>query len=218
MCGLTFCSAHSSRCLPLTGFSDGVRRITRQRVCDTCVTSVLPSAIDLDDNSNSGSEFSRIGTDVSSTSTQSEAVLTPEEDLVSLQRTLSAPMLSQTIVEEPEILAPIESWMDSSGVLSLYPLAARSSGTLPNKPPAAARLFRPTIAERRMAREASVQKREEDMERRKGLTEQFWLPLGSQDMASRASSRRNSLVKRTPDDQPTGYLTPEERAADWSSF
>ena len=186
-------------------------------MCDTCVTSVVPSAIDLDE-SNSGSEFSRIGTDVSSNSTRSEHVVTPEEDSVTLQRTLSAPMLSQTIVEEPENLAPIESWMDSSGVLSLYPLAARSSKTLPNKPPAAARLFGPTIAERRSAREASLQKREENVERRKGLTEQFWLPLGVQDMSSRASSRRNSLVKKTPDEQATGYLTPEERAADWSSF
>lgn len=127
-------------------------------------------------------------------------------------------MLSQTIDEEPDNLAPIESWMDSSGVLSLYPLAARSSGTLPNKPPSAARLFRPTIAERRMAREQSVQRHESEMERRKGQLDSFWLPMGAQDFSSRASSRRNSLVRRTPDEQPTGYLTPEERAADWSSF
>jgi hypothetical protein len=132
-------------------------------------------------------------------------------------------MLSQIIIEEPDNLAPIESWMDSSGVLSLYPLAARSSGTLSKKPPSAAPLFRPTIAERRMARERSVKRQETEMERRKGQLDSFWLPMGAQamgaqDFSSRSSSRRNSLVRRTPDEQPTGYLTPEERAADWSSF
>jgi hypothetical protein len=218
MCGLVYCSSHSSRCLPLTGFTDGVRRITRERVCDTCVSTVLPSAIESDDHSASGSEFSRIGSELTASTTRSDALLTPEEGGSSLTRSLSSPLLVETVDEEPmEDLAPIESWMDPSGILSLYPLAARSSKTLPNKPPAAAPLFRPTIAERRMAREHSVQKRERSLEQRRGQIEQFWLPIGASDF-SRPTSRRNSLVKRTPEELPTVYLTPDERAADWSSF
>lgn len=226
MCGDIFCSTHSSRFLPLTSCesSTGERSIKRERVCDTCVALVMPAAaLDtsaIEEASGSGeSEFSRAGTELSSTSTRSDALMTPEEEHLSLLRTQSTPMLNQsTPVAEPDNLAPIESWMDSSGILSLYPLAARASGTLPNKPPSAAPLFHPTIAERRLARERSVQKREQSIERRNNQIEQFWLPLGAQD-TSRPTSRRGSMVRRTPiEEQPTGYKTPEERAADWSSF
>lgn len=145
--------------------------------------------------------------------------MTPEEEYLTLLRTQSTPLFSQPgATAGPENLAPIESWMDSSGILSLYPLAARSSGTLPNKPPAAAPLFKATIAERRLVKERSQRQREQSLERRKDQIEQFWLPLGAKD-TSRPTSRRNSLSRRTPiEEHATGYLTPEERAADWSSF
>lgn len=219
LCGLIICSTHSARSLPLTSQSNGERKIARERVCDTCVASVLPAVSETDDAPASGSEFSQAGTELSSTSTRSDALMTPEDEYLSLLRTQSTPVLAQqAAVAQPDSLAPIESWMDSSGILSLYPLAARGSGTLPNKPPAAAPLFRPTIAERRLAKERSVRIREQSLERRKDQIEQFWLPLGAHD-ASRPTSRRNSISRRTPiEEQPTGYLTPEERAADWSSF
>lgn len=91
-----------------------------------------------------------------SASAASTQLLTPEsEDPLSASALICRrPFFTQELDENvTPTLAPIRSWMDSNGVLSLYPLAACASHSSIKSPvPAAAPLFAPSLHARRTAK------------------------------------------------------------------
>jgi hypothetical protein len=109
-------------------------------------------------------------------------------------------------------LAPIEEWMDRSGILSLYPLAVMPSHS--KRPasrttqPAVGPLFAPTLSERRNAREKQLQRQS----RRR-----MWIstPVTS-DVESNDEGDSSGWSLR----HESGTRTPQEREVklEWSTF
>ncbi|WWD22471.1 hypothetical protein CI109_106964 [Kwoniella shandongensis] len=183
LCGLLFCSAHSAQRAPLI-HSDGTgkRTMVRDRVCDLCLpkpdteADVLPRS----------TQHSRRN----SSATESEAdLVTPCSDdghplagsallRASSRITLDRHTLKGSPTGDAN-LAPIEPWMDRSGVLSLYPLAVNASHSRTRRSlspaPSAAPLFAPSIEARRTAKEKELE-RLTLRQRRMGQESEFWLP------------------------------------------
>ena len=153
MCGRLFCASHSSRRALLLRVD---HKIVKERVCDLCYH---PSSSDEATTIISSNESRRN----SLASSPTDAVLTPissHDDAVPLTTPLSLcnSASSRQLQELSEVqvepsLAPIEPWMDSAGVLSLYPLAQKPS--IHPLRPAVAPLFAPS---RSRSRKASLER------------------------------------------------------------
>ncbi|ORY34206.1 hypothetical protein BCR39DRAFT_516752 [Naematelia encephala] len=159
LCGLIFCSAHSAQKAPLLHSDNNGQRFTgKERVCDLCVPPPYTTRV----TSNSSSTASRRASVSSETTDNLSHLITPDSEdapliaSCSLLRVSSARALPE--IQEDE-LAPIQSWMDASGILSLYPLAAAPRGR--SIQPCAPPLFAP--------------KRESLRQRRTG-TDDLWIP------------------------------------------
>ncbi|WVN91008.1 uncharacterized protein L203_106254 [Cryptococcus depauperatus CBS 7841] len=180
MCGQIFCSAHSSQRAPLTQSKRNHRSIVHARVCDMCVPRpelkeplVLP-----------GRKLSASDSEPLSDSNHSYLPTPVDEWGCSSSSSIVYRRASVNTIEEPsslemhQQLAPIEDWMDKSGVLSLYPLAVNPSHSRSKRPmspiPAVAPLFAPSLKSRRQAKEKEIQ-RQTLRQRRLGKHD-FWLP------------------------------------------
>ncbi|KAK8845517.1 hypothetical protein IAR55_006232 [Kwoniella newhampshirensis] len=187
LCGQLFCSAHSSqRAALIHTDGSGKRSIGNDRVCDLCLprpdteSDILPR---------SSAHHSRRN----SSGTESEAdLVTPYSDdghslsgsmllrassRVTLDR--NTPRDATARLGDDAQLAPIEAWMDRSGILSLYPLAVNPSHSRTRRSispaPSVAPLFAPSIRARRTAKEKELE-RLTLRQRRMGQESEFWLP------------------------------------------
>lgn len=208
LCGLIYCAQHSTGRLPLqTTDVQGHVSVRSLRVCDGCCAAAS------DDCARRPSDSAP-----SLTSSSSSGI---EEDLLSSPRMHpTRPLnrsLSHTAVAELEPrLAPIEEWMDRSGVLSLYPLAVKPShGKRPASGSAQAAvgpLFAPPLSERRCAREKQLQRQSRN--RRMWVSTPVTSDVESNDEADSSgfSMRNSDGGTRTPQERE------RERELDWSTF
>ncbi|WWC85895.1 uncharacterized protein L201_000762 [Kwoniella dendrophila CBS 6074] len=209
MCGQLFCSSHSSQKGSLVSTDlNGKRRVVKERVCDMCLVStkhLSPEEIELPHSARQSRRNSTC-TESASDDHQSELV-TPYDEESNVLLSGSALLRAQSritlntnnLIEQENELAPIEDWMDKSGVLSLYPLAVNSShsrssslrgkksssktnltspsGILPSAGP----LFSPSISMRREAKEKQLERLTLRQRRLGGQSQtnamdEFWLP------------------------------------------
>lgn len=178
-----------------------------QRVCDGCRGS---NEQDTGDRRPSDAAPSLVHSEDSSN----------DEFLASPRSSRFMRALSQSALNDNEDtrLAPIEEWMDRSGILSLYPLAVQPSHSRRARSPSATRaagpLFAPTISERRNAKERELER--QSLRQRRNVRMWVTTPVGS-DVESEyeEDSRpfRSSKVSRSD-----GTRTPQERELDWSTF
>jgi hypothetical protein len=213
LCGFIFCNTHSVGRMPLqTGDHQRGHRIAMSRVCDGCFATT---------EDGEDVTIERRFSDATPSLASSDA--SAKDDVIAepISRSQSASSLNEQAPPKPS-LAPIEAWMDRSGILSLYPLAvqsshSRSASRSANSSPVTSRsvapLFAPTIAERRSAH---------DMERkrlslRRTRNVRLWVstPVGSGDEAE-AEAQPDSPSKANA----SGTCTPQERERelDWSTF
>lgn len=223
MCGNVHCGSHASHFANLASTDTAGRKITYERVCDSCLEAVSPSVFRQPTQAIWSDNFP-LSSDASlsrSVSFESDQVVTPNVDMSSINplsrtstiATASRPQLNIDVAEETveeDKLAPIEPWMGPSGVLSLYPLAANQSRTVQSKPPAAGPLFSPSRSERRNAREKQLERL--NIRQRRGKTDDFWLSFGA------TKGTEEKIRSPTGQSHSEGWMTPEERAADWSTF
>ncbi|WVW81895.1 hypothetical protein I302_103894 [Kwoniella bestiolae CBS 10118] len=192
MCGQLFCSSHSSQrgSLVSTDIS-GKRRIVKERVCDLCVSNNDDHHLDNVSQPRSNQHSRRNSTCTESASEDhdhhSDLVTPYDEDghgLLSASGLLRAQsrltLNTSNLPAEPE-LAPIEDWMDRSGVLSLYPLAVNPSHSKSSTlHPSAGPLFSPSQSMRREAKEKQLERltlRQRRMGNKTSMThDDFWLP------------------------------------------
>lgn len=207
LCGLVYCAQHSTGRLPLQTRNSKAEILVRSlRVCDECCAKTE------DDCARRPSESAPSLTSSSSSGIDEEVLRSPQ---LFPARPINR-SLSHTAVDELEPrLAPIEEWMDRSGVLSLYPLAVLPShGKRPvagSAQPAVGPLFAPSLSERRCAREKQLQRR---TRRRMWISTPVTSDVESNDEADSSGwSLRNSVVE-------SGTRTPQEREREleWSTF
>ena len=182
LCGLVYCSAHTTQKASLYTVEHGKRVTSSQRVCDTC----LPRPCETPTTSRS--RRSSAWSENSLSTLPSDTLVTPQDDdefmtsSIVLSHTASISRSStranfEASVEPVDELAPIESWMDRSGILSLYPLAVKPSHAAERSPPppAAGPLFAPSLSARRAAKEKELE-RTSLRQRRLGADKSFWIP------------------------------------------
>ncbi|WVQ76245.1 hypothetical protein IAR50_005910 [Cryptococcus sp. DSM 104548] len=197
MCGQLFCGNHSSqRALlihpapnPAHGASTSARTLAQSRVCDMCLpkpgagdSDSEPSLPDLSPRKNSAT-----GSEPFSDYSSHSHLLTPDDSSIHLRSAPSpsyphppsyVPPQNQGLGVQVEELAPIEDWMDRSGVLSLYPLAVNPSHSRSKRSispaPAAPPLFAPSLKSRRAAKEKEMQR--QTLRQRRSGKDDFWLP------------------------------------------
>ncbi|OCF59553.1 hypothetical protein L486_02220 [Kwoniella mangroviensis CBS 10435] len=204
MCGQLFCSTHSSQRGSLVSLdATGNRRIVKERVCDLCCSSPNnnEAAIEVSSSQPKSTQHSRRNSTCTESDGHHSDLVTPyDEDghsngsngsnasngLLSASGLLRAQsrLTLNTQDVEPE-LAPIQDWMDKSGVLSLYPLAVNPSHSTKSKhsplPPSAGPLFSPSISMRREAKEKQLERltlRQRRMGNGPAVIghDDFWLP------------------------------------------
>lgn len=167
-CGLIFCSSHTMQRAPLIHLDlAGKRIVSQERICDTCLPTAELSTPSRSRRSSSCSADSR-------STFPSERLDTPNDDYMVMTRSSSRANLD---VAETSDLAPVESWMGPSGILSLYPLAVNPSHATERLVPALAAgpLFSPSIAARRNAMEKEME-RTSLRQRRLGSDKEAWIP------------------------------------------
>lgn len=207
-CGLIFCSRHSANRLPLQTVDSKNRPVVvALRVCDGCRVS----AEDTCDRRDSDLTPSLTSSDASA---GDDYFISPDSSWVSPLTLGIGRSLSQTAVDDLQPrLAPIEHWMDRSGVLSLYPLAVNSShsrrcpSTAPTR--AVGPLFAPSLSERRCAKEKEVER----MTLRRQRNVRLWVstPVGSDaESDGEDTASINGATSKA--------VTTQERALDWSTF
>ncbi|WWC58217.1 uncharacterized protein I303_100753 [Kwoniella dejecticola CBS 10117] len=195
-CGQLFCSSHSSqRGSLITTDVGGKRRVVKERVCDLCCLKTNPEDIELPKSAQQSRRNSSC-TESASDDHHSDLVTPYDEEgntLLSgsaLLRAQSRITLNTTDLHKETELAPIEDWMDRSGVLSLYPLAvssshAKSSGSRNRShspaAPSAGPLFSPSISMRRQEKEKQLERltlRQRRMggQQQSNAVDEFWLP------------------------------------------
>ncbi|WWC66640.1 uncharacterized protein I206_100543 [Kwoniella pini CBS 10737] len=199
MCGQLFCSSHSSqRGSLVTTDVGGKRRVVKERVCDLCCSRRNPEDIELPKSAQQSRRNSSC-TESASDDHNSELVTPYDEEgnvLLSgsvLLRAQSRITLITSNLDQQAELAPIEDWMDRSGVLSLYPLAvnpshSKSSGSRNRNRstspavPSAGPLFSPSISMRRQEKEKQLerltlrQRRMGSNNTQNTTMDEFWLP------------------------------------------
>lgn len=153
----------------------GKRTITKQRVCDLCLPR--PSTDEtVTPRSRRGSAWS----ENTQSSGPSDSLITPDYERMGQSSLILSRVGSRssnpeyTAQDTDDELAPIESWMGPSGVLSLYPLAVKPShvaATAP--PPAAGPLFAPSLAAKRSAKEKEI---ERTLRQRRTGSDNLWVP------------------------------------------
>lgn len=205
-CGLIFCNAHSSRRLPLNAVnSKGALAVQNLRVCDGCYAE---------------DDAERRASDATTPSLTSSVTSAPDAELVSPRPLFHRSQSQPTISELQTPLAPIEDWMDRSGILSLYPLAVQASHSRrsPTTARAAAPLFAPSLKERRYVQEKELERL---FLRQKRNARPFWAHSTNASDAESDAEGGGSLASSWSKDevQSTGTRTPlQERALDWSTF
>ncbi|ORX34746.1 hypothetical protein BD324DRAFT_634803 [Kockovaella imperatae] len=162
LCGLLFCADHTTQRAPVTVTdANGAQSIVSERVCDVCIPPPRDGGAGLSGQpSRRGSQTSS----VTDSNRLSETILTPSEEVPILNASLVCSQVSSPVHASPEQLAPIQSWMDASGILSLYPLAvnASHSGRPPSNPSAPPLFTRrdkspvQTLHQRRQAKHAEL--------------------------------------------------------------
>ncbi|WVQ80269.1 hypothetical protein IAT38_002374 [Cryptococcus sp. DSM 104549] len=183
----------------------GSRRVAHERVCDMCLPR--PDAGEATPSLAGASSISSVGdvphlrknsaSESEPFSDYSSNLVTPASDdcafhhsfpssssllpTSSRDRTAlpTATLLPHSSPAEGPALAPIESWMDRSGVLSLYPLAVNPSHSRSKRSvspaPSAGPLFAPSLKSRRAAA-AKEAERQTLRQRRQAGADEFWLP------------------------------------------
>lgn len=204
-CGLIFCNNHSSNRVSLQNAEDNDRRIISQRVCDGCYNALSESIAE------------RRESDVPSLTSSADSAV--DDTLVNPEPTLGRSLSYEAVEETHPRLAPIEDWMDRSGVLSLYPLAVQASHSRRGQSPTAttravAPLFAPSISERRNAVEKKLE-RLSLRQRRNVRGSWAQTPVGSDADSDNDTDDAGSYRKYAAS---TGTRTPLERELDWSTF
>ncbi len=203
LCGLVFCGQHSTGRLPLeTKSSKGQTIVRSLRVCDGCCAST-------EDDARRPSESAPSLASSSTSAFDDELLASPQ---LYPTRSIHRSQSQSAMDELQPRLAPIEEWMDRSGILSLYPLAVMPSHS--KRPasrttqPAVGPLFAPTLSERRNAREKQLQRQS----RRR-----MWIstPVTS-DVESNDEGDSSGWSLR----HESGTRTPQEREVklEWSTF
>ncbi|KAK4683433.1 hypothetical protein P7C73_g6832, partial [Tremellales sp. Uapishka_1] len=169
--------------------AQGKRRVAMERVCDGCFSSChnlgsrRPSLVSDEDASLSASSCTDDSYPLTPgsedpPSLNSSAIRLPHQTSLYFRSTPSSRSTS-TSHRQATALAPIEPWMDNSGVLSLYPLAVQPSHSRraksPHARPAAGPLFGPSLRALRSADEKETQ-RLTLRQRRMGADADFWVP------------------------------------------
>lgn len=205
LCGLVFCGQHSAGRLPLeTKNSKGQTIIRSLRICDGCCVN------NEDDSVRRTSESAPSLTSSTASAFDDELLASPQLFAArSIHRSQSQSAMDEL---EPR-LAPIEEWMDRSGILSLYPLALMPSHSKRHASrttqPAVGPLFAPTLSERRTAREKQLQRQSR---RRMCVSTPVTSDVESNDEGDSSGwSLRNG---------ESGMRTPQEREGklEWSTF
>ncbi|KAL0243859.1 hypothetical protein I308_105122 [Cryptococcus tetragattii IND107] len=183
LCGQLFCGTHSAQRAPLIHSTNSGRAIVHARVCDMC----LPRPESSDAPYPTLSQPRKISSSVSEPlSSDASILVTPSDDDVAMlsSNTGSSILRASTIAEHASVadvderLAPIEDWMDRSGVLSLYPLAVKPSHSRSKRSsspaPSVAPLFAPSLKYRRAAKENELAR--QTLRQRRLGKDDFWLP------------------------------------------
>lgn len=205
-CGFIFCNAHSSRRLPLNVVnSKGALAVESVRVCDGCYSE---------------DDTERRISDATTPSLTSSVTSAPDAELVTPRPSFNRSQSQPTISELQTPLAPIEDWMDRSGILSLYPLATQASHSRrsPTTARAAAPLFAPSLKERRYVQEKELERL---FLRQKRNARPFWQHSTPASDAESDAEGEGSVSHSwsKAERRSTGTRTPiHERALDWSTF
>lgn len=209
LCGLVYCARHSAASLPLQiRNAKGEMTVRSLRVCDGCCAST-------EDDGRRPSEGAPSLTSSNGSDIDEELLTSPQLfPARSINRSLS-----HTAVDELEPrLAPIEEWMDRSGVLSLYPLAVKPShGKRPvsgSAQRAVGPLFAPSLSERRNAREKQLQRQ---------TRRRMWVstPVTSDVESNDEADSSGWSLRNTASAMESGIRTPQEereRELEWSTF
>lgn len=208
LCGLIFCSRHSTTRLALQTVDSKKRPVIASlRVCDGCRVNVE------DDRARRRSSDATPSLASSEASANDDLFVNPETTWVS-PLTMGRSLSHTAVADLQPRLAPIEHWMDRSGVLSLYPLAVKPSHSRRSVSPAATRavgpLFAPTLSERRCAQEKEIERL--TLRRRRNVHLWVSTPVGSD--AESEGDDSSSMTGAAP----SGTKTPQERELDWSTF
>ncbi|KAL7418753.1 hypothetical protein Q5752_006436 [Cryptotrichosporon argae] len=236
LCGFTYCHAHTASRRRLAN-PDLHLRVETVRVCDTCASGAQALPI----GSAPTSPHRRPSTTPSDESLEhDELLITPASESGGSSLFTPRPSADDHAAtaadadDAPESrYAPIEDWMDRSGILSLYPLAQHASHSRPAtsaKPkPAARPLFEPSMSARRAAKEKEMERltvRERRMGCDKAFRMQFsglgpWnadgnTPEPSDDEELVLHKHASALRDRS---RPRSRVrTPLEKALDFSTF
>jgi len=207
--------------MPLQTVEKNRHSIVMSRVCDGCFATNQETEEDC------GSERRLSDTTPSlvdsETSAKDDLIVEPQHhNHFAMGRSLSTSAVTD-MAPRPTPLAPVEDWMDRSGILSLYPLAVQASHSRsrshrpaavasPTTARAAGPLFAPSMSERRLAQEKELER--VSSRRRRNVCLWISTPVGS-DVEDEATVSA-PVSPRKP--QASGTRTPVERELDWSTF
>lgn len=207
LCGLIFCNTHSTGRLSMLP-SNGRNYPTLQRVCDGCRGT-----------SQEDSNDRRRPSETAPSLVSSEGSA-HDDNLASPKSSRFLRNLSSVTFDESEDcrLAPIEEWMDRSGILSLYPLAVQPSHSRRARSPSSIRaagpLFAPTMSDRRSAKERELER--QSLRQRRNVC--VWVTTPACSDVESEDEDESRPYRQSKGSRSEGTRTPLERELDWSTF